>query len=296
VTRNFTINKATPTVTVSSNPLIYNAQPHPATATATGVGGATVAGSFSFTYTPGGTSAPVNVGTYGVSVSFTSSDPNYNNASGTGSLIINQASTTTNLSSSVNPAILNQAVALQATVSAVAPGGGTPTGSVSFYDGTNLLGSVPLNNSSAALTIATVGAGSHSITAKYSGDSNFKASNSNALNQLVKYNICLLYDPQKQATSAGSTMPVKLQLCDASGKSVSSSSLTLTAINVDGKANLLNDSGNANPGNRFVYSSGYYQFNLKVPTSGLNSGKQHYLSFTVSGDTITTYTASFYTK
>jgi hypothetical protein len=142
------------------------------------------------------------------------------------------------------------------------------------------------------LDTASAGSKSFIVNAKDKAGNTY----SQTVNYSVGYKVCLSYDPQKQATSPGSTMPVKLQLCDASGKSVSSSSLTLTAINVDGKANLLNDSGSANPGNRFVYSSGYYQFNLKVPTSGLISGKQHYLTFTVSGDTTNTYTVTFYTK
>ena len=39
--------------------------------------------------------APVNAGTYVVSVNFTSSDNNYNNASGSGSILINKADSTT---------------------------------------------------------------------------------------------------------------------------------------------------------------------------------------------------------
>ena len=46
-----------------------------------------VSGSFSFAYTPPGNSTvPVNVGTYSVTASFTSSNPNYSNATGSGSI------------------------------------------------------------------------------------------------------------------------------------------------------------------------------------------------------------------
>jgi hypothetical protein len=49
-----------------------------------------VSGTFSFTYTPPGNSTvPVTPGTYAVVATFTSSDPNYTNASGTGSITIN---------------------------------------------------------------------------------------------------------------------------------------------------------------------------------------------------------------
>jgi hypothetical protein len=90
-------------VPITGGTFTYNGQPHPATATATGLGGAAVAGSFTFTHTPGGTSAPVNAGTYGVTAQFTSNDANYTNASGTSSITIIQASTSTSLSSSSNP-------------------------------------------------------------------------------------------------------------------------------------------------------------------------------------------------
>ena len=83
------VNQATPLVTVGGGPFIYDGNPHPATATATGVGGAPVAGSFSFTYTPPGNSTPpVAVGDYSVSAAFTSSDANYSNGTGSGTITI----------------------------------------------------------------------------------------------------------------------------------------------------------------------------------------------------------------
>jgi hypothetical protein len=48
---------------------------------------------------------------------------------------VNQANTTTAVSSSVNPSNVGQAVIFTATVTVVAPGAGTPTGSVTFQDG-----------------------------------------------------------------------------------------------------------------------------------------------------------------
>jgi hypothetical protein len=78
-TKNFTINKALPTLTVTGGSYLFDGNSHPATATAKGIGGVVIMGSFSFTYN-GSATAPVNVGTYSVSASFTSSNPNYDNA------------------------------------------------------------------------------------------------------------------------------------------------------------------------------------------------------------------------
>jgi hypothetical protein len=80
-----TINKATPTITVSfgTSPIPYDGNSHPATTTTAGVGGADLTtghGSLTVTYTPG-PGAPLNAGSYSASAHFTSSDGNYNDAS-----------------------------------------------------------------------------------------------------------------------------------------------------------------------------------------------------------------------
>jgi autotransporter-associated beta strand protein len=93
--------------------------------------------------------------------------------------------TTTTLTSSPNPSLAGQQVTFTATVS---PNGGspTPTGTVTFFDGTTPLGTATLNGSGVATfgTTALI-AGPHSITAVYAGDANFAGSSSAALVQNV---------------------------------------------------------------------------------------------------------------
>src|SRR3989475_7515028 len=60
----------------------------------------------------------------------------------------------------------------------------TPTGSVAFYDGAISLGSVSLTGDRAEVSTASLTAGSHTIKAVYSGDSNFN-SDSATLTQTV---------------------------------------------------------------------------------------------------------------
>src|SRR5439155_11761280 len=55
------------------------------------------------------------------------------------SQVVNMADTTTALVSSGSPTVFGQSVTFTATVSTVAPGAGTPTGTVSFKDGTTTL-------------------------------------------------------------------------------------------------------------------------------------------------------------
>lgn len=91
--------------------------------------------------------------------------------------------TTTSLSSSLNPSQVGQDVTF---TSIVTPAGqGTPTGSVTFNDGTTVLGTVPLSNGTAALTVSGLTVGTHAIGAFYSGDTKFSASTSLVLDQVV---------------------------------------------------------------------------------------------------------------
>lgn len=83
-----------------------------------------------------------------------------------------KAPTTTAVTSSLNPSNLGQSVTFTATVTSSF---GTPTGTVQFKDGgTNLGSAVTLNGSGVAqFTTSALTAGSHTITADYSGDGTF---------------------------------------------------------------------------------------------------------------------------
>ena len=117
---------------------------------------------------------------YGGDVSFVTS------TSSTVSQVVNQASTTTALASSVNPSVFGQSVTFTATVAAVSPGAGTVAGSVEFFDGSISLGTVTLVSGLAtSAAITNFGVSTHSITAVYSGDSSFVTSTSTAVSQVV---------------------------------------------------------------------------------------------------------------
>jgi hypothetical protein len=104
----------------------------------------------------------------------------------TDSQAVNQASTSTTLVSSANPSAFGQSVTFTATVSANAPGAGTPTGTVSFLDGTKTIGTGTLNGGVATFSTSALAVAGHSITASYGGDPNFTGSTSAALTQTVK--------------------------------------------------------------------------------------------------------------
>ena len=66
---------------------------------------------------------------------------------------------------------------LTATVAAVSPGAGTPTGTVDFMNGSTSLGTGTLTNGVATFAdLEPDGPATNSITADYAGDRNFAAS------------------------------------------------------------------------------------------------------------------------
>ncbi|OIK23974.1 hypothetical protein VT52_029800 [Streptomyces malaysiense] len=91
---------------------------------------------------------------------------------------VDKATTTTALSSAPNPSTVGQTVSLTATVTVVAPGGGTPAGTVSFFDGATLLGTGTLSGGVATFSTSALTAGSHALTAAYGGSSAYTASTS----------------------------------------------------------------------------------------------------------------------
>jgi parallel beta-helix repeat protein len=100
--------------------------------------------------------------------------------------VVNKANTSTVDLSNVNPSTVGQSVTFTATVTAVAPGAGTPTGTVTFLDGVATLGTGTLNGSGVAtLTTSSLTLGSHSITVSYSGDGSFNVSTSSVVTQVV---------------------------------------------------------------------------------------------------------------
>ena len=88
--------------------------------------------------------------------------------------------TTTALTSAPNPSTPGENVVFTATVTP-----GLATGTVQFFDSATSLGTMPLSSGTAALTVATLGAGSHLIRAVYSGDSSYSGSTSSTVTQTV---------------------------------------------------------------------------------------------------------------
>ncbi|HET7433686.1 MAG TPA: MBG domain-containing protein [Thermoanaerobaculia bacterium] len=276
-----TINPATPTVTVTGGPFTYDGTPHAATAVARDASNNVVAGSFTFTY-DGGATAPTNAGTYAVVAKFTSSDPNFTNATGNGSLTIDRATpvvswsnpptitygtllgaTQLNATASVagtftytppagtrltagthtlsvafdptdatnynsvpattvqidvdkapttividsispTPSMAGASVTVTFTLSGII---GTPSGSVFITDGTTSCTASPLAHS---CTMAFAAAGTHTLTATFSGDSNHLGSTSpDFMHQVIEGTGATAFVDGSNSICAGSSTMVR---------------------------------------------------------------------------------------
>jgi hypothetical protein len=99
---------------------------------------------------------------------------------------VNPAGSAVSLDVSTRLTVSGQPVIFTAIVTPLAPGAGTPTGTVTFWDGNQNLGSVPLAaDGTAVFTDRFAQAGAHAVSAVYSGDGNFTTSTSPAVTETV---------------------------------------------------------------------------------------------------------------
>ena len=100
-------------------------------------------------------------------------------------MTVGQASTTTAITSSPNPSVTGQPVTLTATILAVSPGTGTPTGTVNFYSGSTLLDTATLSDGVATYTTTTLPTGTSSIDGGVLGRHQLHRQHVGDVNQVV---------------------------------------------------------------------------------------------------------------
>ncbi|WP_055553018.1 Ig-like domain-containing protein [Streptomyces sp. NBRC 110028] len=164
----------------------------PSTCTPTGTvtfviaGGPTLTGTLNASGQVCVTTSAIPVGTHAVTATYSGNTGVAASSSASVPITVNQASTTTTLTSAPNPSTPGQNVTFTATVTAVPPATGTPTGTVTFAisGGPTLTGTL---NASGQATVSTsaLTAGPHTVTATYGGDGCFTGSTSPTITQVV---------------------------------------------------------------------------------------------------------------
>ncbi len=116
-------------------------------------------------------------GAHGITAAFSG---NSGNAASTSSVLtqaVNKASTALTLSATPNSVPVGSSVTVTFALTVVAPGAGMPTGTVNVSDGSS---GCNLKLPATSCTFSAIGAGMKTLTATYSGDSNFAASSDSA--------------------------------------------------------------------------------------------------------------------
>lgn len=199
----------------------------------------------------------LSVGTHQVSAVYSGDSTYASSTSNTVTQTVNNpppASTTTTITgSSPNPSTYGQSVAFTAHVTS---SGGTPSGTVNFYDSGTLLGSSSLSGGIATFSTSKLSAGTHTaITAAYAGSSNFLASTSSPFSQTVS-------QASTSTTLTSNKNPAKRRQTITFTASVSPSTATGYVIFYDGGVQL---SG------QVTISSGKANFSTSALSSGTHS-------------------------
>jgi hypothetical protein len=146
-------------------------------------------------------------------------DANYAAAMSTGSSIaVTPASTTTTLAVSGSTAY-GSTTTLTATITPGATGTlASPSGTVLFYDGTAVVGSGTVSATPGTATAtALLGLGTHTLTAKYSGDGNFAGSASTSTLVTTVSPVSVAATPASLSLAAGGSGAASLSITPAGG-------------------------------------------------------------------------------
>jgi hypothetical protein len=117
----------------------------------------------------------LGVGPHSLHASFAGLAPFTGSSSTAVSVAVSKADTMTSVGAEL---ICTNEVIITAAVVPIAPGGGTPTGTVTFFDGNRVIGTGKVDAFGRVEVDVELAAGAHSLTASYSGDGNFDASTS----------------------------------------------------------------------------------------------------------------------
>lgn len=145
---------------------------------------------------------------YGGSSSFESSSASLTQ------VVLSLLASSTVLTCAPNPAAYGATVICTATVSGSSP---TPTGTVTFYDGSTALGTAALSSGVATYSTSTLSVGSHTITAVYAGTAPYATSTSNAVDEIILSTFSLSISPTSRTVYTGESANYTVTVTPGSG-------------------------------------------------------------------------------
>lgn len=148
-----------------------------------------------------------------------------------------KGNTTTSLTTSAASVVQGQNVTFTATVGQVAAPSGSPllTGSVSFFQGSTLIGTATVTGGTANLTTNSLPVGTLQITAQYSGDASNNLSNSAPiLQQVLPIASSISVTPTTVAPAVGALFRATVTAISPTGGTAANYSGTVTATLVSG--------------------------------------------------------------
>lgn len=128
------------------------------------------------------TVSTLTVGAHSLSAVYSGGTGFSGSASAALALTISKTATTVAVTSSANPSNIGGSVTFTATVTATS---GTPTGSVTFFDGATNLGTVAVTSGVATFTTTALAGGNHTITANYAGTATFGSSSGSVTQNVI---------------------------------------------------------------------------------------------------------------
>jgi hypothetical protein len=185
------VNGSASTTTLASNfnpstfgsgvTLTGTVSPSSATGTVTFKDGSTTLGTATLGHGSGSyATSSLSAGSHSIAAVYGGNTSYNGSTSPTLTQTVNKANTATMLISTLNPSTFGSGITLTATVSP-----SSATGTITFKDGAATIGNAPIGHGSGSIATSALAGGTHSLTAVYSGDSDFSASTSTALTQSV---------------------------------------------------------------------------------------------------------------
>lgn len=226
----YTIKPARQTVSLAAIPdRVYGDAPFGVTASASSGLPVTIAITSGPATINGSTITITGVGTVTVTAT-QAGDTNHLSASAQRTFNVVKANTTTALGASPVQLNFGSGSALTATVTSATTG--TPTGTVTFFDGATQLGTGTLANGVATFSVTSFAGGTHSLTASYGGDANFNSSTSSAT-RVIAGDYTLVANPSTVNIKQGSSGSTSITVTPTGGYK---GTITLACANLPAEA------------------------------------------------------------